>query len=103
MEQMIKILLEKGYFKANVNPDFPFTRIQVTNEGVAIEFPQANTEMKYGCFGSGFIWIDLSKERITYYYSACSPYEERKSISKKELIDLLNNLPEYVSLNTTKQ
>ena len=103
MEQMIKILLEKGYFKANVNPDFPFTRIQVLNDGVAIEFPNIKQETaNYGCNGDGFIWIDLSKERITYYFTSCSPYEQRKSVSKKELIEILKKLPDYSSPNSTK-
>ena len=74
MENILKILLKKGYKFENISIEFQ-------NEKIFIEL----IEPRY------FIVMDLSKERIQYYFSS-----ERKNnpklISKEDLLDKIKKL-----------
>ena len=78
MENMIKILFEKGFTTKDIN-------ITLYNDKrILIEVTEPTI----------IITIDFStKERIQYYLSRSSPHSS-KNIGKKELYEILHNLPQ---------
>lgn len=77
MENILKILLEKGYNFEDINIEFQ-------NERIFIEL----NKPRY------FIKMDLSKERIQYYFSHKIGRNDLKRISKEDLLDKIRNLEE---------
>lgn len=75
MENILKILLNKGYNFENINIEFQ-------NEKIFIEL----NEPRY------FIVMDLSKERIQYYFSMKIGRNNLKHISKEDLLDKIREL-----------
>jgi len=78
MENMIKILFEKGFTSEDIN-------ISLYNDKrILMEVAEPKI----------IISIDFStKERIQYYLSRTSPHSS-KNIGKKELFEILHNLPQ---------
>ena len=75
MENILKILLKKGYNFENINIEFQ-------NEKIFIELNRP----RY------FIVMDLSKERIQYYFSSKIGRKDLKLISKEDLLIRIREL-----------
>ena len=75
MENILKILLKKGYSFDDINVEFQ-------DEKIFIEL----NKPRY------FIVMDLSKERIQYYFSSKIGRANLKLISKEDLLDKIRKL-----------
>jgi len=75
MENILKILLKKGYNFENISIEFQ-------NEKIFIELDKP----RY------FIVMDLSKERIQYNFSSIIGKDNPKLISKEDLLDKIKKL-----------
>lgn len=75
MENILKLLLKKGYSFEDVNIEFE-------NEKILIEL----NDPRY------FIVMDLSKERIQYYFSSKIGRDNPKLISKEDLLEKIKLL-----------